>query len=429
MKKLIFTPILCLASCLLLLTGYPSGARNKPAPLTVLGAPQKVFPDARFINEVTGGSLAGEQSFYLFSEYKRSVEVYDRAGRLSASIAAPRTSLDAFTVDPKGRVYLIDAEARRVKIMSSAGQEFGSFAVPRPSSLAALSDGSLVVASATKDGLLHVFDASGRRLRSFGRPQPFDDQKYTRNRFLNSGKVLTDAADNIYFVPKYAPAPVVRKYSKDGALVATFEVKGEAVDQQAAAAKHIIRQPSLKALAGVSVINSATIDPTTGHLWLCMNGSSKTGVVYEYDGNGKKLGEYALVLRNRAGITRAISSVAHIVVRSPSVYVFTDDGNYLFNLRNTLGANALAVDSGNCPTAQEWNNCKTDCTKTDTSDDIDCKAILIQGTASNWVVVSSTCNSSPNGCHASVTKCDPQNGNLVTTSVNKDCNAGGWDEW
>jgi hypothetical protein len=429
MKKFTFTLILCLVSCLLLLTGYPSGAENKSVPLNVLGAPQRVFGDAHFIKEVAGGPLTAEQSFYLFSNERRSVEVYDRAGRFSTSIAVPRTSLEAFTVDTKGRVYLVDAEARRVKVMSSAGQEVGSFAVPRPSSLAALSDGSVVVSSATKDGLLHVFDASGRRLRSFGKPQPFDGQNYTRNRFLNSGKVLIDAADDIYFVPQYAPAPTVQKYSKDGRLIATFEVKGEAIDQQSEAAKRVLGQPSLNVLAGVNVINSAVIDPTTGHLWLCMNGSPNAGVVYEYDGGGKKLGEYAFVLKNQSGKARAISSVGHIVVRSPSVYVFTDGGNYLFNLRNTLAANALVFDLGNCGTAQNWNDCKSSCSKLDTNDDVDCKAILAQATNDSWVVTGSTCSADANGCNASVTKCNPENGNISVTYANKSCGGGGWDEW
>jgi hypothetical protein len=414
----------------LLLAGYTSGAENGPATLTILGAPQKVFTDVRFINEVTGGPPGDGRSFYIFSKEKMSVEVYDRAGKWLASIAAPRISLEAFTVDAKGRIYLTDAEARRVKVLNPVGQEIGSFAVPRPSSLAALSDGNVVVASATRDGLLHVFDLSGRRLRSFGRPQLFDERNYARNRFLNAGKVLTDASDNIYFVPQYAPDPTVQKYSKDGRLVATFEVKGEAVDLQAGIAKRVLGQPPSKILAGVNVINSATIDPTTRHIWFCMNGSSRTGVVYEYDAGGKKLGEYALVLKNQPGGARAVPSVGHIVVRSPSVYVFTDDGNYLFDLRNTLGTNALVLAaSANCPLAQPWNECKTGCTKTDTSDDIDCKAILESGTANDWIVIFSNCSATPSGCSASVTRCNPETGSYVTSSVNKDCTAGGWDEW
>jgi hypothetical protein len=429
MRRWVFTLVLCLASCFLLLSGYASVAENKTAPLTVLGAPQNVFPDAHFVYEVTSGPPKAEQSFYLFSKEKMSVEVYDRAGRWSASIPAPRSSIEAFTVDASGRVYLIDAEARRVKVMSSAGQEVGSFAVPRPSSLAALSDGSVVVASATKDGLLHVFDDAGRRLRSFGKPQALDGGNYARNRFLNSGKVLTDAADEIYFIPKYAPEPVVQKYSKYGRLIATFEVKGEAIDQQAEAARRVIGQPSLKAVAGVSVVNSATIDPTTGHLWVCMNGSAKSGVVYEYDGGGKKLGEYTLVLKSQSGKARAVSSVEHLIVRSPSVYVFTGEGNYLFNLRNRLGANALVFEPANCGTPQDWNDCKSSCTKTETNDDVDCKDILVHATNANWVVTSSTCNANATGCNASVTKCDPNTGNTAYTSVYEACGGSGWDEW
>jgi hypothetical protein len=48
---------------------------------------------------------------------------------------------------------------------------------------------------------------------------------------------------------------------------------------------------------GFTVI-TATVDATTGHLWIGMNGTSKQGTVYEYSPEGAKLKEYAFSLNN-----------------------------------------------------------------------------------------------------------------------------------
>jgi hypothetical protein len=151
--------------------------------------------------------------------------------------------------------------------------------------------------------------------------------------------------NTIYYVFTHALAPTVQHFNKEGELLAEFQVEGAAIDLQAGLTKQILRAKEGENCArGFTVITSATVDPTTGHLWLGMNGSSKQGTVYEYSPEGVKLKEYAFLLKQPSNLGDIITGINGLVVRAPLIYVLTSQGTvYKFNQEDDVSAKLRAL--------------------------------------------------------------------------------------
>jgi hypothetical protein len=129
-------------------------------------------------------------------------------------------------------------------------------------------------------------------------------------------------------------------------LLSEFVVAGAAVDYQVKVANDFLRQKQSDVVGGIDIITSATVDSSTGHLWISMNGTSKTGVVYEYDQNGVKVCEYAFGFKGPQGYSDIVTGIKDIVVRDPWIYVLAWDGRvYRFNLNSS--ARASQPNEGN----------------------------------------------------------------------------------
>jgi hypothetical protein len=227
----------------------------------------------------------------------------------------------ATAIDSKGNIYVADSKANEVAVSNSRGQVQSRFSVPRPYSIAALKDGNVVIASPSNNSLLHVYTPEGRWLRSFGEVKSFDRSSASQNNTLNRGKVLIDSFDNIYFVSQFALDPYVLKFSPKGKHLAEFPVTGAAVGLQREVAARVLANSSSDSVGGILMLTSASMDAETNHIWISMNGSSETGLIYEYNAKGEKLKEYALAVNSRA-----LSGVKHVLVSLPLVYAFTSGG-------------------------------------------------------------------------------------------------------
>ncbi len=396
-------------------------AHRAQSPLVLRQSSERVFREAGFVRSAVA-SRDGHFLYVLIAG-RGSVTVYEEGRDFSRDIPTLSLSPDALAVDARGRIYLADTEADQIAILDPFGQRLRTFRVPRPLSLAVLSDGRIVVASPTEGALLHLYDPAGRRFRSFGALKLFDETNPVQNRFLDRGRVLVDAADNIYYVFEFAPHPTVQKFSKEGELLSEFVIEGQAVDLQVQMARRFLAAKDPRQVGGVVTIASATLDPVTGHLWIGVNGSSRSGIVYEYSPEGEKLREYAFVLRPTLAV---LVGMEEIVVRSPWIYVFTPAKAYRFHVgRGSIGDFRVLGEGDRCPMAQEWPSCETNCGTPTSEDDKDCKAALQRHVAPTMRVIQNYCTITTTSCYASVTTCDPADGNQVFHAIELDCNSNG----
>jgi hypothetical protein len=384
------------------------------------------------VQAIAAGIYKGQERFYVF--HSNSLVIYDGQGGVISQIETGfHSSPGDPVIDDRGNLYLINSAKDEVGMISPGGQWYGSFKPhERPFSLAALGNGNIVIASPNHGKLLHIYDNSGRKLQSFGDIKVFDGKDYVQNHFLNRGKVVVDPSDNIYFIFKYAPVPTALKFSKKGKLISEFPIEGRAIDLQVELArKHLSSRP-MNDIGGFVITNSAAVDPTTGHLWICMNGSSKSGVVYEYSPKGKKLREYSFITDIPSIAPRALTYVTDIIVKSPSVYIIVDNGVYAVSLNKAYSPGELVFQQEACPPEHIWPGCSIPCPQGSCPGSYDCKAILDDQIPEGRRIVASTCLAlaagqgtppKPNGgCIATVTTCNTNTGDQVTHSTNKDCN-------
>jgi hypothetical protein len=79
-----------------------------------------------------------------------------------------------------------------------------------------------------------------------------------------------------------------------------------------------------------------------------MNGSSRSGVVYEYSPKGKKLREYSIIKAVPSIRPYALTYVTDIFVNGPFVYIAVDNGVYSVSLDKTLAPGDLVFAQTVC---------------------------------------------------------------------------------
>jgi hypothetical protein len=294
-----------------------------------------------------------------------------------------------------------------VLIIDSTGRQVSRFRTYPAVSLGVLRNGNVVVASPVRERFLHIYSPAGRLLKSYGvienysLPSTDDAEKM----FLRRGKVVIDATDNVYYIFNYVP--LIQKYSRTGKLKFEREVRGRAINLQQELAQSFLTSKAPGAVGGIDIIRSGAIDAKTGHLWLCMNGSSVSGVVYEYSERGEKIREYALRHNSPLSSMRRITGVKDIALTKSSLYALTAYGHVLsFNIRDdstwTPDDGDMTIQDADCGTGQTWADCPFTCPgltcnagqPTATSSDgsmIDCKAALQSILQPGWTLKSSTC--------------------------------------
>lgn len=391
--------------------------------------PQYPFVTVKAAKQVSTNSYWGKEivqspsgRFYVLNRERKTVEIYDANWKFSKQVSAFMSSTDALAVDASGRIYLADASTDQVRILDVNGQISGKFQVsPQPTSLAVLSNGTVVTASPENGSVLHLYDASGNKLKDVGQTKLLFNDDIMENEFLNQGKVLVDASDTLYFISTFSLSPKIQKYSKTGALLAEFPIEGNAIDLQLAAAKSLLGSRPAHEVGGIRVINSASIDPATGHLWVSVNGSSRCGVVYEYTPDGQKLREYAFSVEGSSSFSGVLPGVQHIFVKGPSASLFTMFGAYQVNLTEIATLPRTVPAQNACPPAQTNWSCSVTCRLSNTTVDRDCKkALLDTVNTTQAIIVAHTCMVNSEGCSASATTCSAD-GTLVVHETSISC--------
>lgn len=413
--RLFFGCILALCVTSLGINVWPSRAsRNVTAhsadntPVIVLQSSGAVPEDSGvgFVSSIFSSST-DDQTIYLANALAGDVKQYKEGPQASLS-SAP----GPMVTGRSGYDVYQDGEAG-VVVLDSAGKLSAKFLTYPIASLGILSNGNIVVASPLRNNFLHVYSPEGRLLKSFGAIKNYTMPELDDNQtmFFRRGRVVIDKTDDIYYVFQFIP--LLQKYSAAGKLIFERQVRGEAIDIQQKLAERFLNSKAQGSVGGIDVINSAAVDPETGHLWVCMNGSSVTGVVYEYSKQGEKIREYALRINSPPAPKQRITGVRDIALTRSNLYALTTLHQvFIFNIRDESTWNSadsdMTVQDAQCENPQTWPSCPFTCpgltcsggqptATSSNSAPLDCQTALAATLTPGYVVISSSCNTYPPG--------------------------------
>jgi hypothetical protein len=440
-----------------IVSSHKAEARRQSVPLVILQTSEQVegvpFPGA-----LASAPSGDDKKLYILRRDTGGVVARDTERKRDKSLVSSQSSPRALAVGPEGRTYLADESA--VHVVDPAGRTLNTFSVPSPSSVAALNDGKVLVASPNSEQLLNVYNSAGILLGRVGKMKRLDAGNAAQNGFLNRGKVVASPSGDIYYVSMFAAAPTVQRFSPQGRLLSEFDISGEAVDLQLRRVREFLSTKDAETVGGYYAITSAAVDSGTGHLWVGMNGASsygnvspQSGVVYEYDAGGDKLAEYAFILSPPLSPAGVITGVRDIAVRAPWIYVLTSqDQIYRFNLNERLALNdgrrqanaegllqpfthafwapaaapiLPAAAQASCPPEQPFV-CTANCPSGSTPTTRDCAAEIKSRLTQGDRIINDSCTlnqATPGGCSGSATSCNTGTGVQVSYNVTLNCNA------
>lgn len=252
---------------------------------------------ARVFPEIGAGVTAVKRDtagrYYVLVSRAASVAVFGPTGERTGQIpAAPtkETSLlhpDDLAVDAAGRVYVAERGSNLVKVFNPDGTLAQKLSLMAPTSVVALPAGEVAVASMKAATLVTVFDDRGKIAREFGEPAEVTERGEL-NRYLNIGRLASDAADHIYYSFSYLPEPTVRKYDRYGYARLELDLSTpEFLPAAQAARREIARQerggtPQLK-----PIITAVGVDPDTQEIWVALGPR-----LLHFDRDGRRRGSY-----------------------------------------------------------------------------------------------------------------------------------------
>ncbi len=291
-----------------------AGAPQQTPYYVELLASKRVFP------EVGPGLRALKRGpgdrYYVLTAPGASVGAYDSTGKHVGQIpaaAAPGASLvygNDLDVDAAGHLYVADLGANAVRVYNADGTLALTIPIAAPTSVIALPEGELAVASTKSARLISVFrgpgigagnpaaagkepgnmSAPGRIVREFGDPTEITEHGEL-NRFLNVGRLATDSAGNIYYAFNYLPEPTVRRYDRNGYAAYAIELATLEFQPVAQAARREIQRqheghrsgpPALK-----PIITAVGVDPATQEVWVALG-----AVLLHFDREGNRRATY-----------------------------------------------------------------------------------------------------------------------------------------
>ncbi len=303
-----------------------------------LDAAARVFP------EITTGVTAlalretpQGKEYYVLRGRDREVLEYGAEGKLARRI--PLRSAEAgdagksppalvygddLAVAEDGRLWVADRNGNAIRVFSADGVLERSLPVPLPTSVVLLPEGELAYTSMRSAKLITVLDARGELAREFGDLAEVTDGT-ALNRFLNIGRLATDASHNLYFSFSYVPEPTVRKYDRFGFLRAEIELATVDIMPAASAARREIARQDGR--AGIEwwpspanpihkIISAIGVDRHTEEVWLALGGS-----VMHFSAEGLRKGIYRTYTPERARL-----EAAAILVESDRLLLAADPG-------------------------------------------------------------------------------------------------------
>lgn len=288
-----------------------------------------IGPGLRAVRQGADGRL------YVLASPNPGLIVYDAAGKQILSISELPSSAggnnashglitfgEDCDVDPEGKIYVADRGANLIRVFGADGTPLRSFAVKDPVSVAALAEGEIAVATLREPHLVIVFDKTGKEVREFGDPEPIAERAEL-NRFLNIGRLATDASGHLYYAFAYLPEPTVRQYDRLGYAGQDIQYTAiEAMPAAQAARKEIEReerkgdQPWFK-----RILTGVGVDRSNGEIWIALYNN-----LLHFDAEGNRRATYKIYTPQGARLEANTILVAskHLIIGSDplGLYVF-----------------------------------------------------------------------------------------------------------
>jgi len=214
--------------------------------------------------------------FYVLRAPASAVEIYGADGKLAGTIPPKPDKTSSLVygedldLDHSGRVYVADRGGNSVRVYDSAGSSVAVISVPAPTSVAVLPGGELAVATSHSEGLVSVYNLQGKLLRQFGDPSEVAERGEL-NRYLNIGRLVSDADGHLYYAFSYLPEPAVRKFDRFG--YARFEITLDTIDfltQARAARREISRLEEGGRIAFKLTLDAVGVDPASEKIWIAV---------------------------------------------------------------------------------------------------------------------------------------------------------------
>jgi hypothetical protein len=260
-------------------------------------APTEIRAEARVFPEIGPGLEALKRDadgiYYLIAAPAHSVTVFDTDGKRRGEIpndssqGATIVSAEDIDFDSSGRLLVADRGANAIKIFAPDGSLDVTVAVPSPSSVAALLGGEFAVSTLGSSPAINIYDAQGKRLRSFG-TLPAAARQLALSHYVSVGLMCGDLAGHIYFAYSFLPEPVIRKYDRFGAEIYEIPVRSDALlpeaqDKRRAPIPLGQDQPA----AEKPTINAIAVEPATQEVWAAIGGT-----LLHFNKEGARRGAY-----------------------------------------------------------------------------------------------------------------------------------------
>lgn len=227
-------------------------------------------------------------------EARRLLTMHEAAGLSEAALAEAKTSGEVLVqfgedcdVDADGTIYIADRAANTVVAYSGQGRHLRTVSVSEPTSVAALPEGEVAVATMRQSALVKVFDKNSRLVREFGDPEPLTDRA-DLNRFLNLGELASDTQGHLYYGFTYFPEPTVRQYDRFGYAGQDVHYAAVEMMQEAAAMRHEIEKQERRGDAPhfKQVMTAMGVDKATGEIWIALG---STLLRFDKEGNRRSM--------------------------------------------------------------------------------------------------------------------------------------------
>ncbi len=226
--------------------------------------------------------------------------------------------------DAEGRIYIADRGGNSVAVFSPNGLLLRSISVPAPTSVAALGEGEVAVATLREPHLVIVFDKNGREVRDFGDPEQISDRA-DLNRFLNIGDLDTDTKGHLFYAFAYAPEPTVRQYDRQGYSAGPdiqYTALEAASEAQAVRREIIHQEKHQKSPYFKRVLNAVGVDRTTGEVWMAVGNT-----LMRFDKDGSRRASYQMYTPEgaRLVIKTIVIEPGHLIVGSDPLGIYDFD--------------------------------------------------------------------------------------------------------
>ncbi len=209
-----------------------SFAAVDPMPATSQNLHNMIPSEGRVFPQVNGGIIAMREDssgrFYILANPGHVIQIFEANGTKLGQIPAAGSSFAQFKyagdfdIAANGEVVVADRGANTIYTFAADGSLKSKASVFAPTSVVALSNGQIAVTTLRTQHPIEIFDGNGRYVRGFGEPHvisnpsPDEDDTAAPPPLADTGRIIGDSADNLYFGILSATDPEIKKFDRFG---------------------------------------------------------------------------------------------------------------------------------------------------------------------------------------------------------------------